>query len=228
MNIGCFSVNNIELQITIRGDSITGSSYHYLDVNNYVRKNFTGTYSASLKTFIIQEETVVTSKIPSHCKICIKKYTLSYSRNVNTEHLTGDWTGYLVNTSIDCETGPITLSRIKESAFKEIPEIMVDTGEIRLDFYDNGQIDDDSISVMINKKIVLSNQKLSATPITTFVKVDLRNTFHEVVMIAENLGSIPPNTALLVITAGAKRYELFLTSTETKTAMVRFIYEKKL
>ena len=45
-------------------------------------------------------------------------------------------------------------------------------------------------------------------------------------MIAENLGSIVPNTALLIITAGEKRYQLFLSSTEQKSAKVRFVYDK--
>jgi hypothetical protein len=226
MNMGCFPVNNIELQITVAGDSIFGSSYHYLDVNNYVKKSFTGSWTRTSKKVIVQEDVVSTLKIPAHCNVCIKRYELTYNREVNKEFLTGNWTGYLLGSTIDCETGSIVLSRIAESAFKEIPEILVDTGTIRLDFYDNGQIDDDSISVLINKKMVLSNQRLSAQPLTTFVTVDLRNTFQEVEMVAENLGSIPPNTALLVITAGAKRYELFLSSTEKKSASVRFVYEK--
>ncbi len=73
---------------------------------------------------------------------------------------------------------------------------------------------------------MLTHQKLGAKPITTFIKMELNNTFQEVEMIAENLGSIPPNTALLIITAGKKRYELFLTSTNQKSAKVRFLYEK--
>ncbi|MEJ7769618.1 MAG: hypothetical protein WKF89_17500 [Chitinophagaceae bacterium] len=226
MNKGCFPVNNIELQISIKGDSLTGYSYHYLDVNNYVKKKFTGYYYPELKKVIVQEEIVTTFKIPSYCKVCIKKYELNYSRNVNQEGLRGDWSSVLLGTFLDCESGPITLARIKESAFKEVPEIIVDTGEIRLDFYDNGQIDDDSISVKINDKIVLTHQKLSAQPISTFVMIDMKNTFQEVEMVAENLGSIPPNTALLIITAGKKKYELFLTASDKKTARVRFVYEK--
>jgi hypothetical protein len=117
------------------------------------------------------------------------------------------------------------LTRIRESAFKEIPEISVDTGQIRLDFYDNAQIDGDSISVKINGKTILSHQLLTAKPITTFVTIDLANKFQEVEMVAENEGSIPPNTALLIITAGEHRYQLFLSSTETKSAKVRFVYD---
>jgi hypothetical protein len=51
-------------------------------------------------------------------------------------------------------------------------------------------------------------------------------TFQEVEMVAENLGSIPPNTAILIVTAGEKRYQLLLTSTTEKSARVRFVYEK--
>jgi hypothetical protein len=56
--------------------------------------------------------------------------------------------------------------------------------------------------------------------------VDLDHPEQEITMVGENLGSIPPNTALLLITSGAKRYRLYLNSTEQKNAQVRFIYEK--
>jgi hypothetical protein len=44
-------------------------------------------------------------------------------------------------------------------------------------------------------------------------------------MVAENLGSIPPNTSLMVITAGNKRYETSVTSTEQKNAVVILEYK---
>ena len=40
MSGGCFPINNIELQIHIASDSVSGDSYHYLDIDNYVKKNF--------------------------------------------------------------------------------------------------------------------------------------------------------------------------------------------
>jgi hypothetical protein len=191
-----------------------------------VKKKFSGVYNSRLKQVVLEERVVTTFKIRPQCKVCIKNYQLSYGASANQESLKGDWTSVLLENYVNCESGPIQLYRIKESAFKEIPEIIVDTGEIRLDFYDNGEIDDDSISVRINDRTVLTHQKLSAVPITTIIKMELSNPFQEVEMIAENLGSIPPNTALLIITAGKKRYELFLTSSTQKSAKVRFVYEK--
>jgi hypothetical protein len=58
------------------------------------------------------------------------------------------------------------------------------------------------------------------------IKIDLKKKEQEVIMVGENLGTIPPNTALMIVDAGDKRYQLYLTSDETKNAMVRFIYEK--
>jgi len=223
---GCFSVNNIELQITINGDSVYGNSYHYQDIDDYVKKKFTGSYMQASKKIILQEIYINTYQIPIICKVCIKKYELEYSQNGEEEILSGGWSGYINGTGADCGTGSITLTRVKESAFKEIPEIEVDTGQIRLDFYDNAEIDGDSISVLVNRKVVLSHQMLTAKPVTVFVKIDLQNTFQEVEMVAENLGSIPPNTAILIITANEKRYQLFLSSTKEKSARVRFVYEK--
>ncbi len=227
MTGGCFPVNYIELQIHINGEGVTGDSYHYLDINNYVKKNFDGTYNASAKKVYIREAEVTTFQIPVTCTVCIKNYNLYYSSNGKQETLSGSWTGKVMNTDIDCQPGQIVLTRVKESAFKEIPEIKVDTGKIRLDFYDNGEIDGDSITVLVNKKVVLSHQRLTAKPITSYINMDLNSPFQEVEMVAENLGTIPPNTALLIITAGKKRYELFLSSTETKSARVRFVYDKK-
>jgi hypothetical protein len=224
---GCFSINNIELQLHFRGNTVFGDSYHFENVNYYVKKKITGTYDSATKKLILHEEYVTTYHIPTTCTICIKNFYLTYSKEGNVETLQGNWDGKIMNTGMDCSVGPIILSRIKESAFKEIPEIAVDTGTIRLDFYDNATIDGDSITVKVNNNVVVSHQLLSAKPITAYVTVDLNNIFFEIEMIAENLGTIPPNTALLIVTAGTKKYQLFLTSTKTKSAMIRIVYDKE-
>ena len=226
MTGGCFPINNIELQIQVAGGAASGDSYHYLDIDNYVKKKFTGSYFASEKKIVLQEGLVTTFKIRPECKVCIKEYQLYYSRNGSLETLSGRWTGVIQGTGVSCEAGDIVLTRIKESAFKEIPEVAVDTGRLRLDFYDNNEIDGDSITVLVNGRVVLSHQRLTAKPVTVFVTIDLLNRFQEVEMIAENLGSIPPNTALLIVTAGENRYQLFLSSTEAKSARVRFVYDE--
>ena len=222
---GCFPENNIEIQINMKGNAAIGDSYHYQDIDNYVKKKFRGSFDRTTKKLSLQEGLVTTYHIPQRCVICIKNYELTYSREGNVEVLRGSWNGTVMNTLQSCDGGNIVLTRIRESAFKEVPEIKVDTGTIRLDFYDNAQIDGDSITVLVDKQVVLTHQRLSAKPITTYVRIDLNNTFHEIEMVAENLGSIPPNTAVLIITAGVNRHLLAMSSTEQKSARIRIVYD---
>lgn len=105
--------------------------------------------------------------------------------------------------------------------------IQTDESFIQIDMYDNGTIDHDSISVYHNNIQVVKNGGLGYTPITLKVKMSKEDPRHEFIMVAENMGEIPPNTALMVITAGKKRYEVFLTSTEEKNAKVVIEYKPK-
>jgi hypothetical protein len=104
--------------------------------------------------------------------------------------------------------------------------ITVNTEQVTIKLYDNGEIDGDSISVFVDKQLKLSHKRLSASPIVLTLDFDASDTEHEVIMVAENMGRIPPNTSLMVITAGDKRYQVQITSTEQKNAMVRFKYER--
>ena len=113
--------------------------------------------------------------------------------------------------------------RTRENALAQT--ITVNTEQVTIKLYDNGEIDDDSISVFVDKQLKLSHKRLSTSPIVLTLDFDASDTEHEVVMVAENLGRIPPNTSLMVITAGDKRYQVQITSTEQKNAMVRFKYE---
>ncbi|HET9745706.1 MAG TPA: hypothetical protein VFP97_08335 [Chitinophagaceae bacterium] len=224
---GCFPENNIELQINGKGEIVAGDSYHYQDIDNYVKKNFKGKFDKETKKLSVQEGIVTTYHIPQRCVICVKNFELVYSREGKVETLKGYWNGNVLGSAQSCDGGSIVLTRIKESAFKEIPEIKVDTGNIKLDFYDNAQVDGDSITVLVDKQVVLTHQRLTAKPLTTYVRIDLNNTFHEIEMVAENLGSIPPNTAILIITAGKNRHLLSLSSSETKSARVRIVYDQE-
>lgn len=108
-----------------------------------------------------------------------------------------------------------------------VKTIQTDEELIQIDIYDNGTIDHDSISLFHNNKQVIKNGGLSYTPISFKIRCAKDDHRHELIMVAENLGEIPPNTALMVITAGKKRYEVFLTSTEEKNAKVVIEYTPK-
>ena len=102
-----------------------------------------------------------------------------------------------------------------------------DKDSIRVDLYDNGQIDNDTVSVYINDRQVISKQMITAKPITFYISLSEDKHFDKIKLIAENLGSIPPNTALMVITTTKKKYDVFLSSNYEKSAAVEFFIKEK-
>jgi len=233
---GCFAVYNIEFQLQVVGDKINGYSFHYTDTSTFVREDFVGKIDSGGTKINIQEHKVSLYKIPGDCVPCLKNYTLKVSETKDGPQLSGSWTGKKLEDGKACPGGVITLRKIAKPVHsgglatsivekKNIlsKEILVDTGTIRLSFYDNGQIDGDIISVYINNQLVVSSQILGSKPITTVVRIDKTNPIQEVIMVGENLGKIPPNTALMIIDANDRQYKLFLKADNQKNAMVRIV-----
>ena len=100
-------------------------------------------------------------------------------------------------------------------------EIEVGSDSLRIDFYDNGEVDGDSISVFFNQVLTAFHQKLSSRSIHFDLVLDSTRAYNEISMFAENLGSIPPNTALMIVDDGIKRHEIRMASSYDKTATIR-------
>ena len=125
---------------------------------------------------------------------------------------------------------PDEISKINESFKKRKSlvdkELVVASDSIRLSFYDNAEVDGDSISVFLNNKLILAHQELTTKAINVYVKLDSLREVNEVSMFAENLGKYPPNTALMVVNDGDNRYEVFLSSDFKGNATVKFKRKK--
>jgi hypothetical protein len=94
---------------------------------------------------------------------------------------------------------------------------------IELRFYDNAEIDGDSIAVFLNGRLLREHILLAEEAYTMKIAVSDLQSDNELVMVAENLGSIPPNTSLMVAIVEDKRYEAHLQSTEGSSALVRLV-----
>lgn len=103
-----------------------------------------------------------------------------------------------------------------------VKTITIEQPTFHLSFYDNGEIDGDSITVFYNGKIVLSHQKLTDKPISLTLSLDKNTSENIITMYADNLGTIPPNTALMIVTDGNKRYEVRIESDTEKSGSVIF------
>lgn len=121
---------------------------------------------------------------------------------------------------------PPTPAILKSRTNSLVKTLITASPDIIIELYDNGEIDGDTVTVYHNNTIIANKRKLTDKPIPIKVHADDANTLHEFVMVANNLGTIPPNTALMVITTGGKRYEVFLTADNNKNAKVIIEYKK--
>ncbi|MFN5761469.1 MAG: hypothetical protein ACK44U_05260, partial [Sphingobacteriales bacterium] len=77
-------------------------------------------------------------------------------------------------------------------------------------------------SLYLNEKLFLAKQRLSKTPIV--INLDFEpGEEKELLLIADNLGTIPPNTALMVIIIGDKKEEINLSTSEKTNFAIKFV-----
>jgi hypothetical protein len=107
-----------------------------------------------------------------------------------------------------------------------IAEIPLAGDSIELRFYDNAEIDGDSISLFLNDRLIFQHIRLTALAYTIKLPVSELIDSNELVMVAENLGEIPPNTSYMVALCDGRRYEAVLFSTEQSSAVVRLVKPK--
>ncbi len=102
--------------------------------------------------------------------------------------------------------------------------IRVENPVITVNVYDNAEVDGDSISLFFNGKLILKNKRLCEKGYLMELAVDTDKFSNELIMHAENLGTIPPNTALMVVKDGTKRYEVRISSDLKNSGVIRFVY----
>jgi hypothetical protein len=100
------------------------------------------------------------------------------------------------------------------------------TDTVKVTLYDNGEIDGDSVSLYMNNELLLQHYKLTAQPKVLLVAIDKSQPINRLVLFAENLGTLPPNTALMEVTVHGKTYELFLSTDYKKNASVEFALQE--
>ena len=90
-----------------------------------------------------------------------------------------------------------------------IQTVEITQDSLVLSLFDNGVVDGDTVSILINGKVIWPRVGLlvKATNKTIYLTPDMGDSIF-VVMYAENLGSIPPNTGLLVIRDGGIDHEI--------------------
>ncbi|HKO80013.1 MAG TPA: hypothetical protein VJU78_06455 [Chitinophagaceae bacterium] len=94
----------------------------------------------------------------------------------------------------------------RKTVAPQILEFKSDSLELKL--YDNGEIDGDTVSILLNGEILLAKQGLKTSAIKKTIYIQPGSDEITLVLYAENLGKYPPNTGLLVVHDGEDMYQV--------------------
>ena len=108
---------------------------------------------------------------------------------------------------------------LTKRALEIIQALEISEDSVVFTLYDNGEIDGDTVSVFVNNELVVAKVGLKAQAYkqTIYIKP---GEIIQLTLFAENLGSIPPNTGLLVIYTNNERYQINFSSTLNKSSSI--------
>ena len=118
-------------------------------------------------------------------------------------------------------------SDINGRIIETIQSVNYSSDSLVISLYDNGEIDGDTVSVLMNGNVIMPMVGLSTNAVRkTIYTKDITDSI-QIVMYAENLGSLPPNTGLLIVYDGKERYEIRFSGDLKKNAAIVFRRKEK-
>jgi len=230
------------MEVEISNDSIiNGVIHNYYTKRRFEHVKINGTINWKDSIFNIDEIEEISHNISNKIyDLCLGKMQLRLTQKGNMYHLEGKWKDKSKKL-FHCPTLGISFEQeIKDSVQSRKPDSLArvtdiqkvielstdETDSIKFDLYDNGEIDGDTASVYVNDSLIINRQGLSGRPIVFYMSFDKTKQVQKIKLFAHNLGSIPPNTALLVISTKRNRYRVTLSSNYFQTGSVEFFLKE--
>ncbi|HEY1020633.1 MAG TPA: OmpA family protein [Sediminibacterium sp.] len=210
-------------------DAVSGSGY---------RKSVTNTAATKTASGNSKTADLTSTKKPGNRKNSKDSIVRPMAQIIKTENTAGYAAGkdsiqkMKINTLLDFTPRvkkPSMIEQMTSRTPKRSFEVLTTSDSVKVELYDNGVFDNDSVSVIYNKELVIYKQILQTNkPITFYVKLSADIRRNEMIFFAENLGLTPPNSALMIITDGErKRTEINVTSDLEHNSVIYFIKVKK-
>lgn len=237
------------------GDRISGTAYIYrnedpirfdgvLDFIGIVNQNTT-----KLTELVILQE-----NMPDYqWKLCVKFMGLEFNHKDRLEFLTGSWNGSLVSRAA-CVPGQVYLRRhnpndpggIEPIPFEVLQAITNDKSSkmnflntelakpviinvsnrvIGFEIRDYLREDSDTVSIYLNRIPLVKKIGIFKKPYKQTFRLDANSELNEIILYAENLGQIPPNTSDLMIIDGDRKHKLIIRSTNEVSAVIYLRYQ---
>ena len=190
------------------------------------------------------EEQMVKTKTDGKWKWCIKSGSLTLRREPHTYVLEGQWKGYLEGLNFatgSCAPGKFYLEKPIETrtVTKAVQEarkpyesknkrkikvqrvLEVQSPKLKIKSWDNGTVDGDIVTLFLNGNLLFEKYRVTKTKYTKLVTLKEENNF--LILHAESLGDVPPNTVAVSIDDGVKEQVIILSSNleESGAVMIR-------
>ena len=210
----------ISKQVTTTDRKIAENKFNTQSINPEPKTQNT----ESLKTSVavsVPEKNSTKESIPKEVKQTVVKQTEAgeIKASVATANNIADTKSQVKTT--EPEKANVLPSVIEKRVNNTIQTVSVASDSLVLSFYDNGVVDGDSISVYVNGENVISKVKLKEAAVKKTIYLGNENAETKLTLVAENLGSIPPNTGLLIIQDGTDRYQIrFSADMETNASVI--------
>lgn len=226
---------SINLELIQSKDSLYSGVIH----NEYKRAEFehikiSGVFHSFDSSFTLTEDSVLSFKKSIFEEICLGKATLHLEKTDSSLLMKGIWkdkkTGIFKCPSLKIVyekklekliSAPAGFER--ETDVQQVINISQDEKDsIKIELYDSGEIDGDSVSVLLNDIEIEKNIRLLASAHTLTISLNPKIKINKLSLYAQNLGSIPPNTAYMIVTTKKHKYEMHLSSSLQRNAVLEF------
>ena len=123
------------------------------------------------------------------------------------------------------KTDPVNLTAATDIAKRKIENLQAlyfKSDSLQLTLYDNGEVDGDTVSVVMNGQVIMPRVGLSTNAVRKTIYTREAGDSIQLIMYAETLGSLPPNTGLLIVYDGSDRYEIRFSGDMQKSSAIVF------
>lgn len=199
-----------------------GSAYHDLVWSFDQKKN----------QILLTEQEVIERTDPNW-KWCIKEATLNLEKEATGYQLSGDWQGHIENDFSEkgkCAPGKMVLHKpvLTEKIVQQIATssqayelelsrkvqinqiIEVSRSKLKLGVWDNGVVDGDIMTLYLNGEKIMEHHQVRKRKVYIDVELKARNNF--LVLHADDLGEVSPNTVAISIFDGQREQILVMSS----------------
>lgn len=246
------SPEKLVVELFLYQDSlITGATHLYYKKNHYEHYKIKGVYHRSDSSIYFTEDSTIAVKLGFMATNCLGNYQMKLTVTDSTMQWNGKWSDKSralfhcpstrvwlskphpkpAQPALENASVPSVVEDDKLLARKPDIQSLIEIGKmemdsIKIELYDNGTIDQDSVSLYYNQSLLVNKKMISTKPITLYISIPAHETVGKLKLIAENLGSIPPCTALMIVTTRKKRHEVTLSSNFDSNAVVEFFIKE--